>query len=185
MFLILPERINKLTGLRVPAATVMSLAVNATADFLDGRIDLVLRRAERYDPEPAKEGMLSVRDPTTVEAVEGEIEEVKAREREEDKARVSKDEHMASPDDSRESRPGRTSQDNDDWTERARSRARANSTPMQERTERPRTPRRQTDVHVGRASSQEAIQGMEVGQVPMPFRPVGKPGTLMYHPFKV
>lgn len=48
VFLILPEYINKLTGLRIAAPRVLALAVGAAADFLDGRADAIRKRAVRY-----------------------------------------------------------------------------------------------------------------------------------------
>ncbi|TFK45802.1 alpha/beta-hydrolase [Heliocybe sulcata] len=49
VFLILPEYINKMTGLRVRADKVLELAVDATTDFLNGRVDRVIKRAVRYE----------------------------------------------------------------------------------------------------------------------------------------
>lgn len=49
VFLILPEYINKLTGLRVQASKVLELAVGATEDFLNGLTQKIIDRSVRYD----------------------------------------------------------------------------------------------------------------------------------------
>jgi platelet-activating factor acetylhydrolase len=54
VFLILPEYINKLTGLRVDASVVVDLAVKASADFLAGNIEAIKARAVPYKPTPAR-----------------------------------------------------------------------------------------------------------------------------------
>lgn len=59
VFIILPEYVNKLTGLRADAASIISLAVRATADFLDGRSDAIIKRATKYHGHP-KGGQLVV-----------------------------------------------------------------------------------------------------------------------------
>jgi platelet-activating factor acetylhydrolase len=76
VFLILPEYVNKMTGLRIAAARVIELAVRATADFLAGRGADVVSRAVVYDPSPAVRGELTVADASENTGVQGEPEEV-------------------------------------------------------------------------------------------------------------
>jgi platelet-activating factor acetylhydrolase len=70
VFLILPEYVNKLTGLRVSAARVLELTVNATYDFLKGDGHNIPKRCRRYDPKPAPGGKLTVR-----EGAHGEVDD--------------------------------------------------------------------------------------------------------------
>jgi platelet-activating factor acetylhydrolase len=55
VFLILPEYINKLTGLRVDSHVVVDAAVQTSADFLAGRLDAIKSRAVVYNPHPKTE----------------------------------------------------------------------------------------------------------------------------------
>jgi platelet-activating factor acetylhydrolase len=55
VFLILPESVNRMTGLRVAASTVVSLTINACADFLNGKAEAIEKRSVVYRPKKVKE----------------------------------------------------------------------------------------------------------------------------------
>jgi platelet-activating factor acetylhydrolase len=55
VFLILPEYVNRMTGLRVDAGTVVSLTVAACSDFLRGKSAEIKKRAVIYRPDPVQD----------------------------------------------------------------------------------------------------------------------------------
>jgi platelet-activating factor acetylhydrolase len=61
VFLILPEYVNKLTGLGVRAERVLQLIVDATLDFIAGDTEKIVSRATEYVPSALGE-TLPVRD---------------------------------------------------------------------------------------------------------------------------
>lgn len=54
IFLILPEKVNRLTGLKVDAHTVLDLCIGAVWDFVRGMSQATRMRATEYTPAPPR-----------------------------------------------------------------------------------------------------------------------------------